>query len=47
MKPESSLFKDEKTLTVEFPFKVTTDIIDKLIKKEGAEENENWKRLYM
>ena len=32
MKPESALFKDEKALKVEFPFIVTNEIVDKLIK---------------
>jgi len=34
MKPESNLFEGEMSLKVEFPFKVSKDIIDKLIKKE-------------
>jgi ATP-dependent Lon protease len=46
MKPESTLFKDEKSLKVEFPFTITPEIVDKLIKKEG-ESNDNWKRMYM
>ena len=44
--PENSpLFKDEKSLKVEFPFIVTTEIVDKLIKKE--QKNDNWKIMYM
>jgi ATP-dependent Lon protease len=46
MKPDSVLFKDDKSLKVEFPFTVTPEIIDKLIKKE-AEGNDNWKVMYM
>ena len=46
MKSDSKLFKDEKSLKVEFPFTVTTEIVDKLIKKEKEEGNDNWKRLY-
>jgi ATP-dependent Lon protease len=46
MKPESALFKEEKSLNVEFPFTVTPEIVDKLIKKE-SEGNDNWKRMYM
>ena len=46
MKPESALFKDEKSLKVEFPFTVTTEIVDKLIKNE-SEGNNNWKQMYM
>jgi hypothetical protein len=34
MKPGSNLFEGEMALTVEFPFTVTKDVVDKLIKKE-------------
>jgi ATP-dependent Lon protease len=34
MKPGSNLFEGEMSLKVEFPFKVTKDIVDKLIKRE-------------
>jgi ATP-dependent Lon protease len=34
MKPDANLFEGEMSLKVEFPFKVTKDIVDKLIKKE-------------
>ena len=34
MKPGSNLFEGEMSIKVEFPFKVTKDIVDKLIKKE-------------
>jgi ATP-dependent Lon protease len=34
MRPGSNLFEDEMSLAVEFPFTVTKDIVDKLIKKE-------------
>ena len=47
MKPESALFKDNKSLTVEFPFTVTNAIVDKLIKIEKEDGNDNWKRMYM
>ena len=47
MKPDSSLFKDDKSFLVEFPFTVTIEIVDKLIKKEKEEENDNWKRMFM
>ena len=46
MKPDSALFKDEKSLKVEFPFVVTRDIVDRLIKLETEDKNENWKRIY-
>ena len=45
MKAESSFFKDQKALKIEFPFKVTEEIVDKLIKKE--ESNKNWLNMYM
>jgi ATP-dependent Lon protease len=34
MRPGSNLFEGEMSLKVEFPFKVTKDIVDKLIKRE-------------
>ena len=34
MKPGANLFEGEMSLKVEFPFKVTKDIVDKLIKKD-------------
>ena len=34
MKPGSNLFEGEMSLKVEFPFKVTKDVVDKLIKRE-------------
>jgi len=42
MKPNSNLFEQDMSLKVEFPFTVTKDIVDKLIKKE----NENIPALY-
>jgi ATP-dependent Lon protease len=33
MKPDSNLFDKEKALEIEFPYTVTKDIVDKLIKK--------------
>ena len=42
MKPESNLFEQDMSLKVEFPFTVTKDIVDKLIKKE----TENISALY-
>jgi ATP-dependent Lon protease len=35
MKPGQNLFEDEMSLKVEFPFTVTKDIVDKLIKKNN------------
>ena len=34
MKPGSNLFEEDMSLKVEFPFVVTKEIVDKLIKKE-------------
>ena len=45
MPADSSLFKEEKSFKVEFPFTVTSKTIDKLIKQE--QPNDNWKRMYM
>ena len=42
MKHGSNLFEGEMSLKVEFPFKITKDIVDKLIKKE----QENMSALY-
>ena len=36
MKEGSSLFNKEETLKVEFPFTVTKEIVDKLIKKSDT-----------
>jgi ATP-dependent Lon protease len=46
MKPGVNLFEGDMTLKVEFPFNVTKDIIDKLIKKE-SDGLETWRNLYM
>ena len=46
MKPGSNLFEGEMSLKVEFPYKVTKDIVDKLIKKE-SDVLETWRTLYM
>ena len=42
MKPGSNLFEGEMSLQVEFPFKVTKDIVDKLIKKETENQSALW-----
>jgi len=46
MKPGSNLFEGEMSLKVEFPFKVTKEIVDKLIKKE-SDGLETWRNLYI
>jgi ATP-dependent Lon protease len=45
MKPGSNLFEGEMSLKVQFPYKVTKDIVDKLIKKE-SDGLETWRSLY-
>ena len=45
MKPNTNLFEEDISLKVEFPFKVTPEIINKIIKKE--ENNEYYKSFYM
>jgi ATP-dependent Lon protease len=45
MKPGTNLFEDEMALKVEFPFVVTKDVVDKLIKKE-SNSSDTWKMLY-
>ena len=46
MKPDTNLFDQDMSLKVEFPFTVTKDIVDKLIKKE-KEEDKTMMSLYM
>lgn len=47
MKPGSNLFEGEMSLTVQFPFNVTKEIVDKLIKREGEDERlATWRNLY-
>ena len=45
MKPDANLFDKELVIKVQFPFHVTKDIVDKLIKRE--EENQNFKNMYI
>jgi ATP-dependent Lon protease len=46
MKPGSNLFEGEMSLKVEFPYKVTKDIVDKLIKKE-SDGLETWRNMFL
>ena len=46
MKPNSNLFEGEMSLKVEFPFNVTKEIVDKLIKK-ASDGPETWRSLYV
>ena len=45
MKPDTNLFQESMSLKVEFPFKVTIDVVNKLIKKEN-ELNVSYMGLY-
>ena len=45
MTPETNLFEKEQTLKVSFPFEVTREVVDKLIKK--GEDNQFLSTLYM
>jgi ATP-dependent Lon protease len=42
MKPGSNLFEGEMSLKVEFPFNVTKDVVDKLIKRESVDHSTLW-----
>jgi ATP-dependent Lon protease len=46
MRPQSNLFEQEMSIKVEFPFTVTKDIVDKLI-KINKNENFRYKDLYI
>ena len=46
MKPDSQLFKDEKSLEVKFPYTITTDIVDKLI-KTGEKGEKTYLNFYL
>ena len=46
IKPDNTLFANEIKLKVEFPFKVTPDIVDKLIKKNDKTKS-TFQSMYM
>ena len=46
MRPGTNIFESDMSLKVEFPFKVTKEIVDKLIKKE-TDGVDTWRSLYM
>lgn len=46
MKPDSTLFKDKMDLKIEFPVKVTNDLVNKLIIRD-EEENMSYKAMYL
>lgn len=45
MRPGTNLFEGEMSLTVSFPFQVTKEVVDKLIKRD-TDANETWRSLY-
>jgi len=46
MKPDTNLFEDNMSIKVTFPFEVTIDLANKLIKKDG-EENMSFRAMYI
>jgi ATP-dependent Lon protease len=46
MRPGSNLFEEDMALKVEFPFKVTKEVVDQLIKKEAENNSALWS-MYM
>ena len=46
MKPDSTLFKEKMNLKIEFPVKVTNDLVNKLIIRD-EEENMSYKAMYL
>ena len=47
MRPGSNLFGDQMTLKVEFPFTITRDIVDKLIKKNELVGHSSFNSMYL
>ena len=47
VKPGTTLFDKEHTLTVEFPFTVTDDVVNNLIKKDDSGFNRNALNMYL
>ena len=47
MKPDTNLFEQDMSLKVEFPFKVTKDIVNKLIKRENNDMQTILSTLYI
>jgi hypothetical protein len=46
MRPDTNLFQEEMSLKVQFPFTVTKDIVDKLVKKTDNGLNPSLFMLY-
>lgn len=47
VKPGTTLFEKENTLVVEFPFHVTTDVVNNLIKKDDSGMNKSAINMYL
>ena len=47
MRPGSNLFGDQMTLKVEFPFKVTKEVVDNLIKKNELVGHSSFSSMYV
>ena len=47
MKTGTNLFKEDISLKVEFPFTLTNDIVDKLLKKNGAGDSSCFNSMYL
>jgi ATP-dependent Lon protease len=47
MKPNSNIFESEMSLKVEFPFTVTKEIVDKLIKREDDNTLAVWRNMFV
>ena len=45
MRAGTNIFENEMSIKVEFPMQVTTEIVDKLIKKNV--DNGSWQNMYM
>ena len=46
MKPDTKLFQDELTLDVQFPFKVTKEVVEKLL-KTVKNDNMSFRQMFM
>jgi hypothetical protein len=47
MRPDSNLFEEDMSLKVEFPFTVTKEIVDKMIKKAADGMSDSLYHLYV
>ena len=47
MRPDTNLFEQDMSIKVSFPFDVTKDVVDKLIKKGEGSKNVSASMMYM